>query len=51
MYSLKKVYEKVYLNVSYDFSNSMGPRKSSVTFLVLPPKDGLALSVLFSFYG
>jgi hypothetical protein len=40
MYSKKIKHQTAHLSVAYE--NSMGLRKSSVTFLVAPPKDGLA---------
>jgi len=46
MYSLELFYANIYLNVPNDFKNSMGSIKSSVTFLVVPPKDGFALMLI-----
>jgi hypothetical protein len=43
MYSWKIIYENIYFNVSHDFSKFDGSKKTQgVTFIVLPPKDGLA---------
>jgi hypothetical protein len=45
MYSLKKNYENICLNVSYDFSKFDNHTFWGVTFLVVPPKDAFALKI------